>query len=795
MLKFAFRILWKNRLFSLLNIIGLTFGLAATIWLVMFLQNELTFDQHFNNHERIYRVSHVLSAPGAEFNTAYSASELLPMMKEEIPGIESYSRFGFVGQSEIVYNNEVFRQDRIYYTDPTVFDIFDLKLLVGNPETALKDPATVVISKTVNDKIFGDKLGIDQIIKIDNQDLKVTGVYEDLPKNTHFEFHALISGIRTRQFAVQDGVFNSEVLWNADGLNYVLLEEGTSKEDILAKFPPFNEKYFMPFGNQINGNHKLRLQQLSSIHYDKEVIDDDFAKGNPTNLLVFSSVGLAILFLACINYINLATARAGLRAKEIGIRKVLGTDVNRLKASLLTESMVQVFLSYLLAILSVWVLIAYSPLQSWLGVNFEFTLFQNPELLIGTFLIVLVTGLIAGVYPAFYLSQIKPVSALKGTWTASKSGQLIRQGLVLFQFVISIGVLLSTLLMKDQISFIQNKDMGFEKDQIMIITTSDSTTQSRFTAMKNALESYPVIEKVTSSNFIAGYGIGQQVFRVDQDGEMKQQEFKVMQGDADYLETFGIPLAEGEFFAKDLNRGNTKFVINETAARQLGWDNPVGMKMGFFHQQEPGQVIGVVRDFNHFSLHNPIEPLVFVFNPRPGRNLIIRFNQNQAPEALKVAESVWNEQLPNYPFEYNFLNDQLNESYEADRIQSKLITFMTILCAAISLIGLIGLTAFNIDQRRKEIGIRKVLGALSPQIVGLMYSGTLKLLLIASVIAIPLAYLGINRWSQNFQYQAGINIGLILLGVATALVLTFILVGSLVFNSAQKNPVKTLRQE
>lgn len=795
MLKFAFRILWKNRLFSLLNIVGLTFGLAATIWLVMFLQNELTFDQHFSNHKRVYRVSHVLSAPGAEFNTAYSASELLPMMDEEIPGIESYSRFGFVGQGEIVHNNEVYRQDRIYYTDPTVFDIFDLNLLVGDPETALKDPATVVISKTVNDKIFGDNLGINETIKIDNQDLKVTGVYEDLPKNTHFEFHALISGIRTRPFAIQDGVFNSEALWNADGLNFILLEEGTTKDDILAKFPPFNEKYFMPFGNQINGNHRLRLQQLSSIHYDKEVIDDDFAKGNPTNLLVFSSVGLAILFLACINYINLATARAGLRAKEIGIRKVLGTDVSRLKASLLTESMVQVFVSYLLAILSVWALITYSPLQSWLGVNFEFTLFQNPELLAGTFIIVLITGLIAGVYPAFYLSQIKTVSALKGTWTASKSGQLIRQGLVLFQFVISIGVLLSTLLMKDQISFIQTKDMGFEKDQIMIITTSDSTTQSRFTAMKNALESYPVIEKVTSSNFIAGYGIGQQVFRVDQDGEMKQQEFKVMQGDADYLETFGIPLAEGEFFAKDLNRGNTKFVINETAARELGWDNPVGMKMGFFHQQEPGQVIGVVRDFNHFSLHNPIEPLVFVFNPRPGRNLIIRFNQNQAPEALKIAESVWNEQLPNYPFEYNFLNDQLNESYEADRIQSKLITFMTILCATISLIGLIGLTAFNIDQRRKEIGIRKVLGALSPQIVGLMYSGTLKLLLIASVIAIPLAYLGINRWSQNFQYQAGINFGLILMGVATALLLTFVLVGTLVFNSAQKNPVKTLRQE
>jgi putative ABC transport system permease protein len=795
MLKFALRILWKNRLFSLLNVVGLTFGLAATIWLVMFLQNELTFDQHFNNHERIYRVSHVLSAPGVEFNTAYSASELMPKMKEELPGIESFSRFGFVGQPEIKYNNQSFSQERMYYTDPTVFDIFNLNLLIGNSETALKDPNAVIISKSVNDKLFGDELGLNETIRIDNRDLKVTGVYEDLPKNTHFELDVLIAGIQTREFAMQDGVFNSEVLWNADGLNYVLLEEGTTKEDILAKFAPFNEKYYMPFGNQINGNHKLRLQQLSSIHYDKESIDDDFAKGNPTNLLVFSSVGLAMLFLACINYINLATARAGLRAKEIGIRKVLGTNVNSLRASLLTESLVQSIVSYLLAIVMVWALISHSPLQSWLGVSFDFTLFKNPPLLLGTLAIVLLTGLIAGIYPAFYLSQIKSVSALKGTWTASKSGQMVRQGLVLFQFVISIGVLLSTLLMKDQISFIQNKDMGFEKDQVMMITTSDSVTQSRYSAMKNTLETYPMIENVTSSNFLVGSDIGQIVFKVEKDGEMKQMEFKYIHGGVDYLKTFGIPLAEGTFFTKDETSGNAKFVINETAAREIGWDQPVGKKLGFFHQQEPGQVIGVMRDFNHFSLHNPIEPLVFVYNPNPGRHLIVRFNQNQASEALKAVEAVWNEQLPNYPFEYSFLNDRLSTLYEADRTQSKLITFMTLLCSIISLIGLIGLTAFNIDQRRKEIGIRKVLGAMSPQIVGLMYSGTFRLLLIASVIAVPLAYLGIDKWSQNFEYQTGINFGLIALGVGAALVLTFILVGSLVFNSAQKNPVKTLRQE
>ncbi|HEY9117646.1 MAG TPA: ABC transporter permease, partial [Roseivirga sp.] len=396
MLKFALRILWKNRLFSFLNIVGLTFGLAATIWLVLFLENELTFDQHFDNHERVYRVSHILSAPGVEFNTAFSASELPALMKDEIPGIESYSRFVSVEQAEIESNNEIFRQERMFYTDASVFNIFSLKLLIGNPETALSSPASVILSKSVNDKIFGDELGINENIQIDGQTLKVTAVYEDLPKNSHFTFDVLIAGVRIREFAIQDGVLNSEALWNADCMNFILLEKGTSKADIMSKFEPLNEKYFMPFGNQINGNHKLRLQALASVHYDKEKIDDDFAKGNPTNLLVFSSVGLAILLLACINYINLATARAGIRAKEIGIRKVLGTNVARLRASLLTESMVQVLAAYLLSILMVWLLIDHSPIQNWLGVNFDFTLFQNPVLLTGTFIIVLITGLIAG---------------------------------------------------------------------------------------------------------------------------------------------------------------------------------------------------------------------------------------------------------------------------------------------------------------------------------------------------------------------------------------------------------------
>ncbi len=795
MIKFALRTLWKNRFFSLLNIVGLTFGLSASIWLVLFLKNELTFDQHHANHERVYRISHVLTAPRVEFNTAYSASELNPLLKEEFPELEAFARFQSLEVSEILYNNQLLQQAGMYYTDPEVFQIFSINMIVGNESTALANPRSAIISEAVADKLFGDVNALDKTIKIDGNDMIVRGVFEDLPKNTHFKFDVLISGASGREWAMQSGVFNSEVLWNANCASYLLFAKGTNIEDFKKKFAPFNEKYFMPFGNQIGGSHRLRLQQLKDIHYDTELIEDDFAKGNPVNLIIFSTVGLAILLLACINYINLSTARAGSRAKEIAIRKVLGTNVAKLKASIIMESIVQVFIAYFLSLFFVWLVITKTPLQSWLGVSFDFTLFKNPSLLLVSLGIVTLTGLISGLYPAVYLSKIKTTKALKGSWTANSKSNLFRQALVLFQFVISIGVLLSTLLMKDQIDFLQTKDMGFSKDQILLINTSDSIAQSKYQVLKDALEATSSIEQVTSSNFIPGTDIGRIVFNVDKGGEMVQQEFKFIHGDEDYLETFQIPLKNGRTYDGTETRGNQYFVINEKAAEQLGWEDPIGKKLGFFHQEVPGQVIGVMKDFNHFSLHNPIEPLVFVYNPQPGRNLIVRFNQNNVKEAIAALESNWDSALPNYPLEYSFLNDRMNTLYEADRTQSKLISAMTLLCIVISLIGLTGLTSFNISQRKKEIGIRKVLGAMTGRIISLMFSDTLRLIVLAAIIATPLSYFIVLEWMQNFEYQTAINVSLIALGILSALILTLVLVGSLVIKTARKNPVDSLRYE
>lgn len=794
-LKFTLRFLWRNKLFTLLNIFGLTLGLTASIWLMLYLKNELTYDQYHTNANRVYRFSHIFKAPGVEFNTAFSASELTPMLAEEFPEVEAYARFAGAQTREIVYQNQSFRERDMFYTDPAALKIFTVELLAGSVKTALSEPLSAIISEEVSNRVFGGNTALNEVIKVDGRNIKVMGVFKNLPENTHFKFNVLISGVQSREFAMQNGVFNSEALWNSDCANYILMKPGFDKTRFLEKFKPFNEKYYMPFGKVVNGEHQLRLQKLADIHYDKAKIDDDFPKGSQANLVAFTIIGLSILFLACINYINLSTARAGLRAKEIGIRKVLGSASVKLRLSLLFESIVQVFFALFISVCLVWLIIEYSSFQSLLGVSFSFNLFQQPDLMLLILLLVFATGVISGLYPALYLSKIKPVKALKGTWVASKSGNWIRKGLVLFQFIISIGVFTATLLIKDQLNFMQNKSLGYDKDQILVINSQDSVARARFKVLKDALEQNPQIQSVTSTNFLPGMNVGQTVFMVEKDGEMQQQEFKRLQGDSDYLETFGITLKQGSFFRADETRANAYFVVNETAAKLLGWQEAIDKKMGFFHQEEPGRVIGVVNDFNFFSLHNPIEPLVFVFDNRPGQRIALRFRPGNEEKLIADIKNTWEEVVPNAALDYSFLNQSLRAQYDADRNQGKLIGAMSVLCIVISLIGLTGLSAFNVSQRRKEIGIRKVLGAMTSQIVGIVFSDTLKIVVLAGIIATPITYWVIDKWVENFAYRVPFNFLLVVLSVVVAVVLTFMIVGGNVLQTAKRNPSETLRHE
>ena len=759
LLFFTLRVLWKNRLFTMLNVFGLTFGLAASVWLTMYLKNELTYDQHHLNHERVYRLSHLFKSTAVEFNTATSASELPEMLQQEYPEILEYVRFMRADLREMTYNNQTFTEEAMFFADPGIFKIFTHSFLAGDPNTALTGPGKAVITESVNRKLFGDKMGINEIVRFTGRDFQITGVIEDLPTNSHFSFEVLLSDVPERNWGgPEQGEFNSELLWNTNCYAYVMVNQGFELDAFLEKFKSFDERYFVPFGKIAGAKHTFRMQKLADIHYATEMLDDDEAKGNPANLMAFTAIGLAILLLACINYINLSTASAGLRAKEIGIRKALGSNVAGLRASILMESMVQVIIAFLLALLTVWLVVTFTPFQSWLGTTFEFDLFNQIDLLAVILLLVLLTGFVSGLYPAFYLSSIQTVKALKGNWRASHNGGWLRQGLVLFQFVISIGVLSATLLMKDQISFLQSKDLGYAKDQLLVLSTNDSVRMARTQTLKDKLSQSPFIEAVSSSWNVPGVDIGTIVFKVQTpDGEMIPQEFKYIHCGEEYLETMQIPLSEGDFFRGDETSGNAYFVVNRTAAKAIGWDEPVGQKMGFFHQQEPGKVIGVVEDFNFFSLHNPIEPMVFVFNPNPGGRLVVRYKAGNERQALDQIEKSWAEVLPEYPADITFLNQALHDQYEADQNQNQLISAMTILCIVISLIGLSGLSAFTVNQRSKEIGVRKVLGAMSGQIISMVFSGTMKLVLLATLLAVPLTYLVILRWSSNFAYQAGFN--------------------------------------
>ncbi len=792
---FTLRHLWRNKFFTTLNILGLTLGLSAAIWLLLYLKNELTYDLHFEGHESTYRISGIFEAPGVRFNTAFSASELAPLLKEEFPELLAYARFVAVGNEKIDVADKEFLEQDMFYTDAEVFQVFSLNLLEGDPNSALDEPNSVVISESTSKKLFASNSGVNEVIKINGNDVKVTGVFQDLPKNTHFNFNVLLSGIYTRDWAMPDGVFNSEVLWNADCLTYLKFTDEFDEAHFLDRFKSFNEKYFMPFGKVVSGQHHVRLQRLADIHYSPEVLDDDYPKGSQANLLTFSAIGFAILLLACINYINLATSRGRLRAKEIGIRKVLGSNALRLRSSLLLESMSQVILSLALSVAIVWVVITKTSFQSWLGTDFDFNLFEQLDLLIAVIGLAHFTGLISGAYPAIYLSNIKPVNSLKGVMGIGNGRNGLRQFLVLFQFIVSIGVLSSTLLMRDQLNFIQNKDLGFSKDQVMVVSLQDSAVRANVNLLKNRLSDFPGILSTSSTNNAPGIQIDQIVFKVDQNGAMEQQEFKFVDVDVNYLETLGIELKEGKYFRGDETRGNQYFVINETAAKVLGWENPIGKRLGFFHQDEPGQVIGVVKDFNFHSLHNPITPMVLAYFPNSGRNLLIRYRPERQNEIVSIVESAWNELYPNQTFAFSFLNDRLAQQYASDQNQNQLISIMAGLCIIIALIGLSGLTAFNVNQRTKEIGIRKVLGAMPGHIVYLIFSGTFRLVILASIIAGPITYLLFDQWLDNFAYRISFNVFIVLSAIILAIILTLTIVGGHVLKTTNKNPSVTLRHD
>ena len=799
-----YRNITRNKFYSVLNIVGLSVGIAAAIFILLYVQDELSYDKYHEKHERIYRVESHFEISGKDDKFAIVPTPMGPALKIEYPEVEEFCRLYGTGNTLFRVGEKEYYEDYFYFSDSTVFDIFTYQLLQGNPKTCLTQSKTIVITEKVAKKYYGDEDPMGQIMTSGTgKNYKVTGVMKNQPGNSHLRFDALISGMSVAEEVGVDEFNSLEPgrFWNIGVYTFVLLNENASMQGVHDKFEPFYEKYMKPIGDQINARFSLLSTPLAETHF-RQGLGAELPSGNKSYVFIFSAVALFLLLIAAINYMNMATARSANRAKEVGIRKVMGAFKGQLVRQFISESVALSIIALLIAILIVTILLPEFNILA--GKNLSFGLVDNPVIFIEIIIITLFAGLISGSYPAFYLSSFLPITVLKGT--VAKSGKqkgMLRKVLVILQFFIAIFMIIGTIVVSSQIRYLKNKDLGFEKDNLVVMEIQDTAFRSKIETFKNELLNNPDILATTNSTGVPGNISWIQVLKFEERDEMVDRTVMLAQTDYDFAETLGFEFVSGRNFDQDMGTdAEEAVIINETAVKEFGWeDNPIGKKIHYGWDIDGSggtimKVIGVVKDFHFRSLHNKIEPVIFFISERPRYLLTARINPDRKKEALEFIESKWNDFNAKRPFDYEFLDKQLDEQYQAEEKISRILSMAAILTIFIALLGLLGLSSFVAEQRTKEIGIRKVVGASVADILQLLYREFIILIVIAFAIAIPIAWWRLEIWlDASFVYHQSVQ----WISFAIAGALSFIIglgtISYFILRAATGNPVDAIKYE
>ncbi len=788
----AFRNLKRNKIFSLINIGGLAVGLATCWMITLYVANELSYDNWHVNADRVYRVAQHATWPGGHFNLAVTPPPMAAALKNEYPEIEATLRLDAEGGGTITYENQRLQVGDIFFADSTVFALFSYHFLYGDARTALSKPENIVLTQSLAKKIFGDAaLALDKVISFGNDNsTKVTAVIEDVPATSHIGFSALR--------AMPADMGNS---WgNSNLYTYILLKEKTGVDQLVAKLPPFFNKYLKASIGE--ASYQMELQPLRSIHLHSNLDYEIGANGNIGYITIFSLVAILILIIASINYMNLSTARSSLRVKEIGVRKVNGSRRGQLVLMFLSES---VLITFIAAGLAIALLNLCMPaFQHFVGKDlavWHFGVWQSIVFLVAFSLL---AGCLSGLYPALFLSGFRLIPSLKGQAGSHRGNLLFRQGLVVFQFVITIAMIAGTAVIWLQLQYISKKDMGFNKDQVITFHLGHEIRKN-IPALKQELLQNPLVESVAAAgNPIGDNNIGSHDYDIEPDGVSvkKSNKANLLQADEDFIPALQIKMMAGRNFSTAmLTDKDNVVIVNETLAKEAGWKNPVGKKiyLGFdsLHQPRGYEIAGVVKDFNIYSLQHKIEPLILQLPPAVNDkdNLYVRISAANTKAALAYTAAVYKKFDAANPFEYAFLDQHFARQYASEKIQGNLLLIFTVLAISIACLGLFGLITFTAEQRKKEIGIRKVLGGSVNSIVLLLARDLLKLVLIAVVIATPLAWLATYKWLQDFAYRTTINWWIFALAGAIAVLIAFVTVSVKAIKAAMANPVKNLRTE
>lgn len=792
-----FRAMLRGKTYAALNIFGLAIGLACFGLISAWVMNEMSYDRFHENHDRIVRLAGNVKTDSESFDQAVTSPPMAEALVRDYPEVEAAVRLSDRGA--IVQSGEKqFDEGSLLFADQSFFDIFSYDLTSGDKHSALKDPYSVVLTQSTAEKYFGSENPLGKTLKIflfdpdgKGASYKVTGVMPDPPKNSHVVFDFLGS-FNTYEAAVPMSRI-SEWRWFWNGFyTYLLLREGANREALTAKLPEFAERYLGPKMREMRMFYTFSLQPLDDIYLHSDLRYEIQATGSMDTVIIFATIAVLVLLVACINYMNLATARALGRAKEVGIKKILGATKVDLVRQLLLEAVLVAVMSLLVALL--FLELARPFISELTGKPLENIFSRNSlGLMMG---ITLFVGLSSGLYPALFISSFKPISIVK-SWRSTASGILVRKGLVILQFAVSIVLLVGSGVVWNQMEYIRSKDLGFNKEELLILNQNGfSEVNEGIEPFREELLSNPAINGVaTSRGLIVGGLSNSHIETVDGSGNPVSTSIYQHEVGLEYLDVYQMQLLAGRSFVP--TDTGSAYIVNEAAVRVLGWGSPenaLGKPFGVGSHN--ARVIGVVKDFHFSSLENPIEPVaVSLTRPRQFSRISVRLAGGRLDETIEFLEQTWRKHFPQALLQYSFMNERLDRQYQPQKIFGKVFLVFVILSLVVACLGLFGLVSYTTEQRVKEVGIRKVLGASVPEVVMLLSVDFLRLVLAAFFVASPVAYFTMSRWLQDFAYRVEIGPGLFLLAGAFAMVIAFVTVSYRAIRSALSNPVEALRYE
>lgn len=794
----AFRNISRQKFYAFLNVMGLTVGIASCLFITLYVKDEISYDRMHPDADRMYRVNLDAKLAAQEIAVAVSCPPMAAALIQEVPEVESVVRVQQNGSVVMKYEDKAFTQERVFSADSNFFSFFNFPLVEGNSKNALKEPNTLVLTESVARKIFGSENALGKLLTVGNDTTTyvVSGVAKDLPGNVHFKFDVILTGESSPSF--RDPIWMNNYL-----ATYLKIHKGSSQQTVKSKIDDLTIKYIGPEVERFMGMSLDQFKQqgsrfgytlipLTDIHLHSNYQAEIEPQGDIQYVYLFSVIAAFILIIACINFMNLATARSAGRAKEVGLRKTLGSLSSHLVTQFLAESFVFSFLAAVLALGIVYTMLPF--FNTLAGKELVFESLLSSKLLILLLGIVVLVGLMAGSYPAFYLTSFRVTEVLKGKVREGMKGGAVRSGLVVFQFAVSIFLIIATAVIFQQMRYVQNKNLGLNRNNVLVLSNTQHL-RSGAEPLKQAMLTQSGIVAASYSNSIPALNTeGASPFRI----EGSEEDHLVVRYFADYdqLETMGYSLREGRYFSRDFPADSSAIVINEALMNELGWKEAVGKELFGFNRggRVPYKIIGVVKDFHFESLRNNVRPTAMFLNTGAANYLAIRFSNNPR-ETVSTIESLWKQYSGNQPFEYSFLDQDFDALFRSEQRLGNLFTTFTVLAIFIASLGLIGLAAFTAEKRTKELGIRKVLGASEVSLVNLLSKEFTKLVVIALVLSVFPAWYFTSQWLQGFAFRISLSVWVFIGAGAVALVVALLCVVFQALRTARINPAKSLRYE